>query len=100
MIMLETVREYALEQLGTNGEAETMRRRHADYYVPPAARLEPDSESRDVPTWMERLIPEHDNLRAALRWLLERDESADYDAALHLILDLRDFWGRRYNTSE
>ncbi|HST03340.1 MAG TPA: tetratricopeptide repeat protein [Chloroflexia bacterium] len=100
LLMLETVREYALEQLVASGEAEIIRRRHADYFVALATQIKPDIESGDVPTWMPRLIPEHDNLRAALRWLLERDDPADNEAALQLILDLQGLWGRRHNTTE
>jgi non-specific serine/threonine protein kinase len=100
LLMLETVREYALEQLVASGEAEIMRRRHADYFVALATQIKSDIESGDVPSWMARLVPEHDNLRTALRWLLERDDRADNEAALRLILDLQDFWGRRHNTTE
>jgi predicted ATPase/DNA-binding CsgD family transcriptional regulator len=100
LTMLETVREYALEQLLASGEADTMRRRHADYYLALAERLQPELRSDNVQTWMGHLSPEHDNLRAALRWLLQRDQVADYEAALRLILDLQDFWGRQHHTSE
>ncbi|MDQ5851614.1 MAG: tetratricopeptide repeat protein, partial [Chloroflexota bacterium] len=61
--LLETIREYALEQLAASGEAEALRRQHARYYV----------------TWAgvrpgDRVVAEADNLRAALQWTLERGE--------------------------
>jgi predicted ATPase/DNA-binding CsgD family transcriptional regulator/Flp pilus assembly protein TadD len=100
VLMLETVHEYALDQLVAKGEVDAMRRRHADYYLALAEQMQPDVESGDVPTWMRRLAPEDDNLRAAMRWLMESDEPTAHEAALRLILDLQNFWGRRYNTSE
>jgi non-specific serine/threonine protein kinase len=98
--MLETVREYALEQLAASGEMEAMHRQHARYYSALAGRLEGDVRSSDVPTWMGRVGPEHGNLRAAMRWLLEQEGPAEREAALRLILGLEDFWGRFYSTGE
>jgi len=47
--MLETVREYGLEQLEASGEAETIQRRHAAYYLtlaPPCAGRRPPARRR------------------------------------------------------
>jgi predicted ATPase/DNA-binding CsgD family transcriptional regulator len=93
-LMLETVREYALERLVASDEADATRRRHAAYYLALAQRIGPDIQSSDAPEWMGRLGPEHDNLRAALRYLLARDEAASYEGALHILFNLRGFWGR------
>lgn len=100
LLMLETVREYAWEQLVTSGEVETMRRRHADYFLLLGRQMQPVIQGSDIPVWMGRLGPEHDNLRAALRWLLESNRPADHEAALDLILGLQGLWGRFHNTSE
>jgi len=71
--MLEVVREYALELLETRGEAEAMRRSHAEYFLALAEEAEPHLHAAQSGEWLNRLEEEHDNLRAALQWSLERD---------------------------
>ncbi|MDQ3854962.1 MAG: tetratricopeptide repeat protein [Chloroflexota bacterium] len=73
--MLETVQEYALERLEEAGESERLRRLHSDYYLTMAEAAEPELMGPDQPRWLEQLEAEHDNLRAALSWLLDRGES-------------------------
>ena len=66
--MLETIREYAQEQLDASGESNVFRRRHADYYVALAEQIEPHLDGADSETWLHRAQIEHGNLRAALSW--------------------------------
>ena len=63
--MLETIREFALERLGASGEADALRRRHAEHFLDLAqeAAVHVRTDSR---AWIDRLEHEHDNLRAAL----------------------------------
>ncbi len=62
--MLETIREYAAEQLDRSGEAEQSRRRHAEYFLSVAESAHMTFESvRHVP---QLVAPEVDNLRAAM----------------------------------
>jgi predicted ATPase/DNA-binding XRE family transcriptional regulator len=69
--MLETIREFGLERLATAGEAERMGRRHAEWFAGLAEDAWPSFQRRAVREgWLERLEAEHDNLRAALAWLL------------------------------
>jgi predicted ATPase/DNA-binding CsgD family transcriptional regulator len=74
-VMLETIREYGLERLEASGEAEAMRRQHATYYLQVALESFPKIDSAEQFTWIKRLEADHDNLRAALRWTLERQEA-------------------------
>jgi predicted ATPase len=71
--MLETIQEYAAERLEASGEAESVRTLHAQYFLALAEEGERELEQGDQGLWLERLELEHDNLRAALRWSIERD---------------------------
>ena len=78
-LMLETVREYALEQLEASGEAESIRRRHATYFVEVAETADPLLRGREQATWVARLELERDNLRSALAWA--RPETSEASCA-------------------
>ena len=69
--MLETIREYALEQLGRAGELHETRRRHAEHYTAFAERVQEQLGGPEHLMGLDRLEAEHDNLRAALAWSLE-----------------------------
>ena len=95
--MLEPVRQYALEKLEGSGEEERARARHAAYFGALAARAGPELKRSDQASWLGRLDREHDNLRAALGWLLARGEAgqvAGIGWAIHR------FWSLRGHTAE
>ena len=69
--MLETIRQYALEQLGRTGELDGIRRRHAEHYTAFAERAQEQLDGPAHLTALDLLEAEHDNLRAALAWSLE-----------------------------
>jgi predicted ATPase/DNA-binding XRE family transcriptional regulator len=70
--MLETIREHASEQLEASGQAEATRRHHAEYYLSQIEEASPRlHSSAKLVNQTER---EHDNLRAALTWSLERGQ--------------------------
>ena len=97
--MLETLREYAREQLERAGEYEAAERAHAHYFVALAERADAFLRGSDQRAWFLRLEREHDNLRAALRWLLDQDETAEREAGLRLAAALGYFWWMRgYHT--
>lgn len=64
--MLETIREYALEQLAARGEAAGVQQRHTAYYLALLAKADPQLWDSQQAAWLERLEMEHDNLRAVL----------------------------------
>jgi predicted ATPase/DNA-binding XRE family transcriptional regulator len=72
--MLEPVRQYAQGLLEENGETEETRRRHAGYYLSLAERAGPGLKGPDQVPWLRRLETELDNLRAAIRWSIDRGE--------------------------
>ncbi len=69
-VMLETLREYALEQLDASGELDGLRWRHALHYLALAEAAQPHLQDTEQESWLELLDAEHDNLRAALAWSL------------------------------
>jgi len=86
-LMLETIREYALEKLEESSDAEEVRRRHASFFSALAneayeGRFAAESE------WSARLELDHDDLRAALDFSAENDP----DRALELAGALGWFW--------
>jgi len=90
--LLETIREYGLEQLTLQGELAAIQQAHAAYYRALAAAAEPHLAGPEQRIWLERLEAEHDNLRAALEWFVAHGDGA---AALQLSSALWWFWYRR-----
>jgi predicted ATPase/DNA-binding CsgD family transcriptional regulator len=84
--LLETIREFALEELAASGEQDDVRGAHAAFYIALARGGDSD-----------RLEPEQANLRAALRWYLARE---DQDGALALSSASSAFWLSRGHLTE
>jgi predicted ATPase/DNA-binding XRE family transcriptional regulator/Tfp pilus assembly protein PilF len=87
--MLETVREFALEQLQAQGECASTQQRFIDYFVALAqtANTEWDGPNRSL--WLGRLQSEIDNIRAALT---EAHACGDVEALLQFTAALWQFW--------
>jgi predicted ATPase/DNA-binding SARP family transcriptional activator len=90
--MLETIREYALEQLRTAGEDEAIGGRHAHFYATLVEQAEPKLTGADQARWLDQLEAEHANLQAALRWA---SQTGDTEMALLLAARLWRFWQLR-----
>ncbi len=73
-LMLETIREYALDRLEARGKAAVLQRRHAEYFCSLAESAEEPLYGPQAMAWANRLASEHNNLRAALRWALNQRE--------------------------
>jgi predicted ATPase/class 3 adenylate cyclase len=97
-MMLETLREFALEQLEASGEQATIRRRHADYFLSIAEETEVRLESAGQIEWINRMEQEHGNFRAALEWSKTADGTAE--TCLRLASALGLFWEARGYYSE
>ncbi len=95
--VLETIREYALEQLETSGETDTVCRRHAQYYGSLAERAEPELEGSNQVVWLDQLEREYANIRVALGWLIDRGERVP---GLRLGAALYRFWALRDHCAE
>jgi len=96
-MMLETIREYALEKLDERVETEALRHRHANYYLALAEAAEPGFWGPQQIIALERLELEHDNLRAALAW---SKVARNADIGVRLATALWWFWFVRGYTSE
>jgi predicted ATPase/DNA-binding SARP family transcriptional activator len=83
--MLETLREFAAEQLAPEERADAARR-HAAHFLEFAERLGNDDRS---PGWVARATIDHENLRTALRWSVEQVDTA---TALGISGGLWSFW--------
>ena len=88
--MLETLREYALEQLEASGWAEKVSAAHAAFYRDLAASATPHLRGPDGARWLEQLAQEHDNLRLAFAWFL--DHARGSDALLDFADTMYQFW--------
>lgn len=86
---LETIREFAAEELETNGEADSVREAHARYYIALAERTQREARGPDAHLWLARLEREHDNFRAALSWARDTGELT---LGLRLATALSSFW--------
>jgi predicted ATPase/class 3 adenylate cyclase len=87
--MLETIRQFAAEQLDERGEAEAFRARHAAAILAfaeegAASVLGPDSRA-----WLDRYELERDNLRAAMRWALDGPHT---ETALRMLSACWRYW--------
>jgi len=96
--MLETIHEYAQDQLVASGEAAAVQQRHADYFLRLSEEAEPHMFSPERDVWMERLDREDANLRAALAW--SKADSNAVQTGLRLGRALSFYWFLRGSERE
>jgi predicted ATPase/DNA-binding CsgD family transcriptional regulator/transcriptional regulator with XRE-family HTH domain len=89
LLMLETIREYALETLANSGELEATEEVHAMYYLTLVERGDPELFGHQQHLWVDRLTRDSENLRAALQWLLAQQHQ---ESLLRLASSLGWFW--------
>jgi tetratricopeptide (TPR) repeat protein len=95
--MLETIREFAVERLALSGEADELRRRHAERFRDLAEEAEGHLTREDRVLWLTRLEGEHDNIRAALDWA---ERAQDAENGLRTAAAMWRFWLQRGHLSE
>ena len=87
--MLETIREYALEQLTACEELESLCESHARYYLAFTEHARQYLFGPQQALWVNRLALEYDNLRAALKWAVDNQKA---EIALRFGGALGKFW--------
>lgn len=94
LLMLETIREFGLVCLRESGELEAASCAHAAYYLELAEEAEPNLMGAEQGRWLDCLQQEHENLRAALGWLMERAQTEvdQAELALRMFGALESFW--------
>ena len=94
--MLETIREFAIEQAVSSGKWEALRERHARAYADLAQESHATLMGSASGSSLDRLEEEHDNLRAGYAWALEHE----LESALRMATALWRFWQRRGHLEE
>lgn len=94
--LLEIAREFALEKLEANGEAEAIRKKHAEFFLKLANKAEFQILSEEGEKWLDIIEEDYKNFRAAFFWA----EAADALTAVGLAGSLRDFWFFRSQLTE
>jgi predicted ATPase/DNA-binding CsgD family transcriptional regulator len=95
--MLETIREFGLDQLAGTGEEHVARQRHAGYILALAERIDPLVDGPEAGAWLGRLDLDRPNVQAALTWLERRRMTAE---ALRLGSAMWRYWRIRGHLSE
>jgi predicted ATPase/class 3 adenylate cyclase len=95
--LLETIRAYAGSRLGERGETAEIERRHATAYLELAEAAASHLPGGDQRALLDRLTAEHDNLRAALAWTIDHDET---ELAMRLGVGSWRFWQLRGHIEE
>ena len=94
--MLETIRQYAADQLAASGETVVLRDRHLRFFRQLALDAERGLDSAESPAWLRRLDTEIENLRSALDWAAETSP----EAGLELCVSMIRYWQSRTMGSE
>ena len=97
--LLETIREFALEQARVHGEEGELRQRHYATYLQLFRTGDSHLRGPDATIWLARLPLEQDNCRSAFRWMVAEKRYID---AAWLLLATGFFWfmsGQRYESA-
>ncbi|MGA8718245.1 MAG: NB-ARC domain-containing protein [Solirubrobacteraceae bacterium] len=94
LVMLETIRQYALHRLADDPDRDATHRRHLEHYLSLVEKTVPKfaTDEAQVLAMLDREIS---NICAALAWALDSDP----DAALSLSSQLGEYWSVRHDAS-
>lgn len=87
--MLETLQEYASEQLLTLSQLHLIQHRHATYFMEIAEQSAPELQSSNQEFWFKRLDIEQNNFRIALSWALSGEA---VEIGCRIVAALRNYW--------
>jgi tetratricopeptide (TPR) repeat protein len=94
--MLQTIREFGLEQLRKSRADAEVYRAHAKYFAVFAESAEANRRGPDYTTWSEQIETERDNFRAALAWSFENEP----ELAVRITAAVGEFWFRQGHWTE
>jgi non-specific serine/threonine protein kinase len=94
---LESIHEYAREQLEQFQVADQFRKRHAEYFSSFAEKAEPEVFKDEQAEWFSRINSEKDNLRTAINWAYDHDYP---ELSLRIISALWQYWYNRGQFTE
>jgi predicted ATPase/class 3 adenylate cyclase len=96
-LMLQTIRDFALERLEESGEAPLIRDRHLEAFIALAQKAQSHLFGPQRKGWLDRLENDHDNFRAALEWAIS---SGNAPQAMRLGGSFWRFWQMRGHLHE
>ena len=97
LVMLETIREFASEQLERSSEIADMRRRRDDYFAAFAVRAGTELQTENQSSWLPQLDAEEANLRTVMASALETKRA---DLACQMASSLWRYWEARDRITE
>jgi predicted ATPase/DNA-binding CsgD family transcriptional regulator len=95
--MLETIREYGLELLGSHSELDATRRKHAEWVAEFVERIRPGIEGPNGTAVLDQYEREHPNVRAALAHAVE---TGDGELGCRIVTLVATFWMMRTHYRE
>jgi len=89
--MLQTIREFGLDQLHKSGADPKAYRAYAQYFAGFAENAEANRSGPEYTIWAKRVETEHDNFRAALAWSFDNAP----ELAIQIVAAVGEFWFRQ-----
>ncbi len=96
LVMLETIREFALEEFEKTEEVLKVKSAHINYYLSLSELAAPHFYDAEAENWEELIFNDQENFRAAVDYSLDSNQ---IDMAYRLGLSLIPFWGYRGMTA-